>query len=60
MAAGGQSGRLFRETGPGKKVYTFAPSPTTSEGNRGLVVGVEPPAVGCQRIQRSETGRAVG
>jgi len=47
MAVGGGSGRLFRETGHGEKVETCAPSPRTSEGSRGLMVDVEPLAVGC-------------
>ena len=60
MADGGRSGWLSRETGPGKKVETCAPSLRTSQGSRGLGVGVEPQAVGCQPIHTSGRRRAEG
>ena len=56
VAVGGRSGRLFRETEPGKKGYHNSPSPRTSEGRQRLGVGGEPRAVGCKPIQTS--GRA--
>jgi len=60
VVAGGRSGWLIRETGPRKKVKTCSPSLRTSEGNRGLVLGIEPLAVGCQLIQASGRRRAEG